>query len=235
MKNFFITGTDTGVGKTLITCALMVALRERGIHVAPMKPVAAGVEASPVGTNDDDQILNDDVAQMLSVYGKPIDAHIVNPYCFGEAIAPHLAAQHEGRTIDLKNIDAAFQSLARNHDTVLVEGAGGFLVPLSATESMSVLPARLGLDVILVVGMRLGCLNHALLTVEAIHVRGIKLAGWVANTIDPHMNCFTENIATLKQMIAAPCLGIVPYLPANKIRNNVDEAASYLQIGPLLG
>lgn len=235
MKNFFITGTDTGVGKTLITCALMVALRERGIHVAPMKPVAAGVEASPVGTNDDDQILNDDVAQMLSVYGKPIDAHIVNPYCFGEAIAPHLAAQHEGRTIDLKNIDAAFQSLARNHDTVLVEGAGGFLVPLSATESMSVLPARLGLDVILVVGMRLGCLNHALLTVEAIHVRGIKLAGWVANTIDPHMNCFTENIETLKQIIAAPCLGIVGYLPANKIRNNVDEAASNLEIGPLLG
>ncbi len=241
MSHFFITGTDTGVGKTLVTCALMVALRARGVNVVPMKPVAAGVDPVATDTDCDATPLNGDVAELLNVYSRTIEPCLVNPYCFTEAIAPHLAARHENRTIDLNKIDAAFQSLARTHDTVLVEGAGGFLVPLSTTESMSVLPTRLGLVVILVVGMRLGCLNHALLTVEAIHARGLTLVGWVANTIDPNMSCYAENVDTLKQMIQAPCLGVIPHLQPNQARpghlvhTSSIEASHYLQIEPLLG
>ncbi len=241
MRHFFITGTDTGVGKTLVTCALMLALRTRGVNVAPMKPVAAGVDPIPTSASSSDAPMNSDVAELLNVYGRNIDASLVNPYCFTEAIAPHLAAQHENIIVDLKKIDAAFATLAASHDMVLVEGAGGFLVPLSETESMAAIPVRLKLGVILVVGLRLGCLNHALLTVEAIHTRGLTLVGWVANTIDPNMSCTIENIDALKQMIDAPCLGVIPHLQSNQARPGqlvntaIIEASHFLQIESLLG
>ena len=227
MKHFFITGTDTEVGKTFVACALMAALCARGIRVAPLKPVAAGTIVQNGSAR------NEDVHALLAVYGAPIDAALVNPYCFADPIAPHIAALREQRTIDLTVIDRAFHKLAAAHDCVLVEGAGGFLVPLSMTESMSVLPTRLGLDVILVVGMRLGCLNHALLTVEAIHARGLRLAGWVANTIDPDMACFADNVETLQRMINAPCLGVVPRMAAD-VRAAAQQTSTHMQIDALL-
>ncbi len=241
MRHFFITGTDTGVGKTFVTGTLMVALRTRGVNVVPMKPVAAGVDPIAAGAQSTAAQMNDDVAELLNVYGRNIDPGLVNPYCFSEAIAPHLAAQHENRAIDLNTISDAFRSLADTHDMVLVEGAGGFLVPLSETESMADIPVHLKLAVILVVGMRLGCLNHALLTVEAIHKRGLKLAGWVANTIDPNMSCFVENVATLKKLIPAPCLGVIPQLqpnparPVSLLNTGFIKAASFLQVDAILG
>jgi len=259
MKSYFVTGTDTEIGKTFITCGLLVALRERGIHVAPMKPIAAGTVAIPqpaagtvaipqpaAGTvaitnpaagimNVGGVDLNEDVHQLLAVYGSDIDATLVNPYCFAEAIAPHIAAKHEGRMVDFALIERAFTELSRAHDGVLVEGAGGFLVPLSADESMATLPQRLGLHVILVVGMRLGCLNHALLTAEAIRARGLTLSGWVANSVDPDMHSLAENIDTLKAMLGAPCLGHVPRITAPNTLAAARFTATHLHIEPLLG
>ncbi|MEI6738148.1 MAG: dethiobiotin synthase [Pseudomonadota bacterium] len=231
MKHFFITGTDTDIGKTFVACALMIALREHGIKVAPMKPVSAGTVLK------NGILLNEDVHHLMDVYGSAIDSTLVGPYCFRQPVAPHIAAEYEAAAVDHNVIERAFTLLAQSHDTVLVEGAGGFLVPLSSTESMSVLPSRLGLDVILVVGMRLGCLNHALLTAEAIRTRGLHLAGWVANTVDPAMPYLTENIDTLKHLLAAPCLGVVPRLPPilakDQMMATAHHASTYLQIEPL--
>ncbi len=228
MRNFFITGTDTEVGKTFVACALLVALRARGIRVAPMKPVAAGVIVQNGTTH------NEDVHALLAAYGSEIDASLVNPYCFAEPVAPHIAAMREARTIDLEVIEKYFNQLAASHDGVLVEGAGGFLVPLSMKESMASLPVRLGLEVILVVGLRLGCLNHALLTVEAIHARGLKLAGWVANTLDSDMTCRQENISSLKQLINAPCLGVLPRVVGADVRETSQLACAHLHVDALL-
>ncbi|MFN5190847.1 MAG: dethiobiotin synthase [Burkholderiales bacterium] len=228
MKRFFVTGTDTEIGKTFVTCGLLVALRDRGISAAPMKPIAAGtIEQDGVSANED-------VHALLATYGKPLRTSLVNPYCFREPIAPHIAAAQENRVVDLASIRTAYDTLRSSHDTVLVEGAGGFLVPLSATESMSFLPVTLELDVILVVGMRLGCLNHALLTAEAIDARGLRLAGWVANTVDTNMSCFAENVATLTAALPAPCLGIVPRLPPSCPTASAKVAATFLNIEPLL-
>ena len=234
MKSFFITGTDTEIGKTFITCGLLVALRGRSVNAAPMKPIAAGA------VQQDGVNANEDVRALMATYGKPIEASLVNPYCFTEAIAPHIAADHERRAVDLSVVETAYKTLRASHDTVLVEGAGGFLVPLSAAESMSVLPTRLGLDVILVVGKRLGCLNHALLTVEAIAARGLRLAGWVANTVDANMPSFTENVATLTAKLPAPCLGVVPRLPLAEPAGSTGSViaatvtSTFLHIEPLL-
>ena len=228
MKRFFVTGTDTEIGKTFVTCGLLVALRDRGINAAPMKPIAAGT------IEKDGASANEDVHALMETYAKPLEVSLVNPYCFNEAIAPHIAAAHEGRVVDLGVIQNAYNVLSASHDTVLVEGAGGFLVPLSATESMSILPVTLKLDVILVVGMRLGCLNHALLTAEAIAARGLRLAGWVANTVDTNMSCFAENVATLTAALPAPCLGIVPRLPPAAPIVSAKVAATFLNTEPLL-
>ncbi len=206
MNGFFITGTDTGVGKTFVACALIHALQQRGLTVAPMKPVSAGtidIDAEP---------MNEDVAMLLEATGHRYPPNIVNPYCFKEAIAPHIAARHEGVVIDLAVIQAAYRNLASGADVVIVEGAGGFLVPLSDSESMALIPAALQLGVILVVGMRLGCLNHALLTQEAIRSRGLTLAGWVANTPGEIMSAHEENLATLTRMIDAPLIGSLSHV-----------------------
>ena len=229
MRSYFVTGTDTEIGKTFVTCGLLVALRQRDVNVAPMKPIAAGtIEIGGA-------LLNEDVHQLLAVYARPLDAAIVNPYCFEEAIAPHIAAKHEHRAVELVVIKQAFAELSRTHDGVLLEGAGGFLVPLSANQSMATLPECLGLGVILVVGMRLGCLNHALLTAEAIRARGLTLSGWVANSVDPAMHSLADNIDTLKAMLGAPCLGHVPRISAPDAMAAAHIAATHLQIEPLLG
>ena len=225
MSGYFITGTDTDVGKTFVLRALMSALQQRGLRVAPMKPVAAGT------VNADRSDVNEDVVHMMRESANRFPLHAVNPYCFRDAIAPHIAAHREGVTVDINVIQAAYRALAANADIVLVEGAGGFLVPLSGNDSMALIPAALQLPVILVVDMRLGCINHALLTVEAIATRKLTLAGWVANTSGDPMNAYLENLSALKNAIAAPLLGEIPCLPhggpaAASVLLNIDQLIS---------
>ncbi|MBY0576644.1 MAG: dethiobiotin synthase [Gallionellaceae bacterium] len=200
--SYFVTGTDTGVGKTLISCALLHAFAAQGKRVVGMKPVAAGC---------DDNEQHEDVKQLLAASNVLASKGQVNPYCFSPAVAPHLAAQFAGVSVNLERIATSFSELVRQADVVIVEGAGGFLVPLNTHQDSADLVAQLELPVILVVGMRLGCLNHALLTVEAIAARGLTLAGWVANIVDERMAMLDENIAALQQRIAAPLLGVIPY------------------------
>jgi len=218
--NYFVTGTDTGVGKTLISCALLHGFAAQGKRVAGMKPVAAGC-------NDDGQ--NEDVLQLRAAGNVAVSYGQINPYCFVPAIAPHLAAQREDVIIDFSVIAKSYRALEAKTDVVIVEGAGGLLVPLNAQQDSADLVEELGLPVILVAGMRLGCLNHALLTVEAIAARGLVLAGWVANVLDGEMPALQENIDTLRQRISAPLLGVVPFMTQPDAR----AAAGQLDLGRL--
>jgi dethiobiotin synthetase len=201
--SYFVTGTDTGVGKTLISCALLHGFAAQGKRVAGMKPVAAGCNA-------DGQ--NEDVLQLRAAGNVELGYGQINPYCFVPAIAPHLAAQRAGVIVHFSRIAASYHDLAAQAEVVIVEGAGGLLVPLNAQQDSADLMLELGLPVILVAGMRLGCLNHALLTVEAIAARGLVLAGWVANVVDADMASIEENVAELRQRISAPLLGVVPFM-----------------------
>lgn len=217
-RDFFVTGTDTGVGKTLVTAALLRRLREAGLTVAGMKPIAAGAIDGPEGRANEDALLLQAESSLRHPYAT------VNPWLFEPAIAPHIAADEAGIAIDTARIAAAHDTLRTGADVVLAEGAGGFLVPLDAHRSCAEIPALLSMEVILVVGLRLGCLNHALLTVEAIVARGLALAGWVGNHIDPGFARFDANVATLGARIPAPCLGIVPHMA----RADVATAAAAL-------
>jgi dethiobiotin synthetase len=198
-RTLFVTGTDTGVGKTRIASALIRLLVAQGVRTVGMKPVAAGAEPGQ---------LNEDVAVLRAAGNVDAPLADINPYAFDAAIAPHIAAQQAGIAIDLECIAAAHARLAARADVVVVEGAGGWRVPLSDTTDMADLAARLGGAVVLVVGLRLGCLNHAVLTAEAIRSRGLPWAGWVANRIDPYMPCVDENLASLHLRLPGPCLGV---------------------------
>jgi len=202
---FFVTGTDTGVGKTLVACALLCALAGRGLRVVGMKPVAAGAEPAAQG------LRNEDVEQLVAAGNVVAPRELVNPYCFEPPIAPHIAAARAGVAIELDRIEASFRALAGLADAVIVEGAGGFRVPLGPDADTAQLAARLALPVVLVVGMRLGCLNHALLTAEAIAARGLPLAGWIANHVDADMVAADENVRSLEAFIPAPMLARVPF------------------------
>ena len=199
--SYFITGTDTGVGKTLISCALLHGFAARGLRVVGMKPVAAGCA---------DGVPHDDVRQLRAASNVLASGGQINPYCLAHAVAPQLAAQFIGISINFARILESFSELNALADMVIVEGVGGFRVPLNAAEDGADLAQQLGVPVILVVGMRLGCLNHAFLTVEAIAARGLTLAGWVANVLDARMEMLDENIALLRQRIKAPLLGVIP-------------------------
>jgi len=201
--SYFVTGTDTGVGKTLIACALLRGLAAQGRRIAGFKPVAAGCDVGGC---------NDDAKALLAAGTVPLRYEQVNPYCLHDAIAPHIAARNENTFIGIPRILAAYHALSAQAEVVVVEGAGGFRVPFNETQDSADLAQEMGLPVILVVGMRLGCLNHALLTGEAIAARGLALAGWVANVVDEDMAALQENIDTLRQRIAAPLLGVVPYM-----------------------
>lgn len=203
---FFVTGTDTGVGKTLVTCALLHAFAARGLRVVGMKPVAAGAQRHADG------LRNEDVEQILAAGNVPAPRQLVNPYCFEPAIAPHLAARDAGIEIDLQQVELAYAGLSQLADWVIVEGAGGFGVPLNAHESTADLVRRLGLPVLLVVGMRLGCLNHAVLTAQAVRACGLELAGWVANQVDPRMAHAEANIAALAEHFAMPPVARIGFL-----------------------
>jgi dethiobiotin synthase len=202
----FVTGTDTGVGKTLVACALIRALADRGERVVGMKPVAAGAEYRH------GSLRNDDVDALAAASSVRVPGDALNPYCLRIPVAPHISAHEQGITIDLAVIQRAYAELRSVADRVVVEGVGGFRVPLGSAFDTADLAQALELPLVLVVGLRLGCINHALLTADAIAARGLRLAGWVGNRIDPQMAKAEENVASLRERIAAPLLGEVPYL-----------------------
>jgi dethiobiotin synthetase len=197
---FFITGTDTDVGKTHVACALIRQYVAQGLKVIGMKPVAAGCELV------DGVWMNEDVQKLTAASNVEAPLALVNPYCFNEPVAPHLAAEKAGIEISIEKIVEAYHQLAKMADVVIVEGAGGFLVPLNAQESLADLADALAIPVVLVVGMKLGCINHSLLTVEAIKARHLNLHGWVANHIDPEMQFITENEQTITKQLQLPPL-----------------------------
>ncbi|MBA3623328.1 MAG: dethiobiotin synthase [Methylibium sp.] len=203
-RGWFVTGTDTGVGKTLASCALLHALRTTYPRCVGMKPVAAGTDA---------QGHNEDVLSLRAAGNVAVPAEWENPVLLADPLSPHIAAARAGRVVEIAAIVRAYRELALRADAVVVEGAGGFLVPLSPTETGADLAAALDLPVILVVGLRLGCLNHALLTRDAIRARGLRLAGWIANRIDPAMAEPAANLAYLREQLAAPLLADWPWQP----------------------
>lgn len=205
MSAFFITGTDTEIGKTFVTCTLLHAARNRGLTAIGMKPIAAGAETV------NGEFINEDAARLRAAGSFDPGLTLLNPYCLTSPIAPHIAAAEEGVRIDAGRIHDAFAALKTQADVVFVEGVGGFRVPLDDDYDTADLARDMGLPVILVVGMKLGCINHALLTAEAIAARGLNLAGWVANRIDPAMLRFEQNLDALRQRLSAPLLGIVPF------------------------
>lgn len=210
LRGCFVTGTDTGIGKTRISAALLHWCNCQGWRSAGFKPVAAGTELI------DGEHVNDDVLALQQASSVPLTTSQVGPYQFRAACAPHIAAELEGRTISRSTLLQAAESLAARADQLVVEGVGGFCVPLGPDWDSADLAVDLGLPVLLVVGLRLGCLNHALLTAQAISARGLHLAGWIGNQIDPALPWAEENIACLKHELSrrhgAPCLGIVPWL-----------------------
>ena len=223
---YFLTGTDTEIGKTFITCALLHRARQRGLKAAGIKPVAAGTDAAG---------RNEDVENIRAASNVTLAPEVINPYCFSAAIAPHLAAAEQGVIIDFAPILSACASARQQADLLIVEGVGGFRVPLGVDRTPGALPSgrdsadlavALALPVILVVGLRLGCINHALLTAEAIAARGLTLAGWVANRIDPDMPRADDNIAALRERLGAPLLGSMPRIAGS----DPAAAASFLEL-----
>jgi dethiobiotin synthetase len=203
----FVTGTDTGVGKTLVSCALLRAYAARGLRAVGMKPVAAGCFLR------DGRWENEDVDALVAASNVAAAPGDVNPYRFEPPIAPHIAAAGAGVAISLERIHASYRSLLGAADAVVVEGAGGLRVPLSESADFASLARLLELPVLMVVGMRLGCLNHALLTAESLRTHGLALSGWVANTLDPDMPEFAANLRSLEARLPAPLVGVVPFGP----------------------
>lgn len=221
---FFIAGTDTDAGKTTVACGLLHAARRAGLSTAAAKPVASGCAATPAG------LRNGDALALLGECSLALDYAEVNPFAFAPAIAPHLAAREVGVELTVAALlPAVRRVLARGADFTLVEGAGGWRVPLAGRENLSDLAVALGLPVILVVGVRLGCINHAVLTAEAIARDGLELAGWVANVIDPRTSRLDENLAALAERLPAPCLGRIPRLP----EASPAAVAAHLELGAL--
>lgn len=217
-KGYFVTGTDTGVGKTLISAALLQRLGQQGVRCAGYKPVASGADQTAEG------LRNEDGLSLQAASSVALPYELINPYVLAPAIAPHIAAEQVGMALSVAGLVHGYQQLAKQVDTVVVEGAGGWLVPLNAEETLADLALALQLPVILVVGVRLGCINHALLTAQAIRASGLPLAGWVANRVstDPMGE---ENIATIQARLPdVPLLGVVPWL------KGYQDAVAYLRL-----
>lgn len=222
-KGAFITGTGTGCGKTEITLGLMRALQQRGEQVLGMKPVASGANATSEG------LRNEDALRIQAQCTSELPYDWVNPFAYAPPIAPHLAAEAAGRPVELRLISDRFEQLACRADRVLVEGVGGWLVPLNASARVVDLALHLELPVILVVGLQLGCINHALLTEASIRQSGVRLLGWVANQVEPEMRAREGNLATLRKHLSVPCLGEVPWLDSPSSM----AVADYLDISNL--
>ncbi|WP_252271755.1 dethiobiotin synthase [Pseudomonas subflava] len=223
-RAYFVTGTDTEIGKTTIAAGLLHAARRTGLSTAAAKPVASGCVATPDGLRNDDALALLDQCSLALAYDE------VNPFAFAPAIAPHLAAREEGVELSVARLlPAVRRVLQRGADFTLVEGAGGWRVPLAGDENLSDLAVALELPVILVVGVRLGCINHAVLSLEAIERDGLRVAGWVANIVDPQTSRLDENLATLAGGLPVPCLGRVPRLS----RATAEAVAEHLDLAPL--
>lgn len=214
----FVTGTDTEIGKTLISSALIHAQAAAGVRVAGMKPIAAGAQWL------DGAWHNEDVDALAAEVSCPLPTELTTPYLLQTPAAPHLAAAFEGVTIDSQKILASYREVRAQAQAVVVEGVGGFRVPLTETFDTADLAQQLALPVVLVVGLRLGCISMALLTAEAIASRGLHLAGWVANTADPGMTLLEGNVQALRERLSAPLLGVVPRLS----QANAAAAAAHL-------
>ena len=221
-KGFFITGTDTEVGKTVVATALVRGLVAQGLRVAVMKPVASGSQHTAAGLRNEDALALMQASNVAAPYDR------VNPYCFEPAISPHIAADEAGVRVELDYIRAHFDALVAASDLVIVEGAGGWLAPLGPGASMKDLARALGLPAILVVGVRLGCINHALLSKLAIESHGTTFAGWIANTVDPVMPRRKENLETLARGLNAAPLAVVPRLAPDSPPLTLTGAATQL-------
>jgi dethiobiotin synthetase len=207
----FVTGTDTGVGKTVIACALVRGLREAGARVAVMKPVASGAVQTPEG------LRNTDALALIEAAGPGLSHAYdeVNPYCFEPAVSPHIAAKEVGIEVDASIIRQKYDRLAAGADWVVVEGAGGWFAPINQHQAMADLAWALSVPALLVVGLKLGCLNHARLTRLGVEAHGVPLAGWVVSAIDRHMTRVEENLETLERLLGEPPLAVVPHLSAS--------------------
>lgn len=210
--NCFVTGTDTEIGKTLISTALLHALVQNGVRAAAMKSIAAGAVA--VKTADGEVWQNEDAQALAQAANVVLPMELATPYLLRAAAAPHVSAKLQDVAIDIAHIERCYTQIRELADAVVVEGVGGFRVPLSSTTDTADLAQQLDLPVIMVVGLRLGCLNHALLTADAIAARGLKLVGWVANTVDVGMPFVEDNVEALAARLSAPLLGCVPRLAA---------------------
>lgn len=228
-KYFFVTGTDTDAGKTFIATALLEKARSEGLQTLGLKPLAAG------GENYGSGLQNEDAVKLREHATIPLRYSDVNPVLLLEPMAPHIAAAREGKCLSVAQLENGFRDALQKlpagvePDLCLVEGAGGWRVPLNNSDTVADLAKALQLPVILVVGLKLGCLNHALLTAEAIAGDGLNMAAWVVTQTDPNMAVADENIETLAQLLPAPCLGYVPWLDPT----SVTQAAEYLDLGPL--
>ena len=221
MTNFFITGTDTGVGKTWFTVAFMAALKERGLNVMGMKPIATGAEKIK------DRLINEDAKLIMQNCSQKVSYNLINPFVFELPIAPHVAAKHEGVVIELDQITKNYHLLKSMCNVLVVEGVGGWRVPVTNEHSLTDLVSKLNLSVILVVGMRLGCINHAILTAEAINADGINLCGWVSNHLDRVYSNSEETIETLKKRLHCPHIADLRYnsnFDPNKIAKEIAPA-----------
>ena len=225
---FFITGTDTDAGKTSVAAGLLCAAKQQGCSTLAMKPVASGCDMSAEG------LRNSDALALIAQSTVPLPYTQINPYAFAPAIAPHIAAQEAGVELSVAGLYRAAQVILQEQaDFIMIEGAGGWRVPISATEFLSDFAIALQLPVILVVGVKLGCINHALLTAQAIINDGLELAGWVANVVDPNCARLAENLATLQQLMPAPCLAEVPHLTsasAEHVAEYVKQAQQSLSV-----
>ncbi|GIZ12654.1 dethiobiotin synthase [Pseudomonas sp. NCCP-436] len=221
----FVTGTDTEIGKTTIAAGLLQAARQLGLSTAAAKPVASGCRQTALG------LRNDDALALLAQCSLPLDYIEVNPMAFEPPIAPHLAAREAGVVLDVAGLLPPVRALlGKGAEFSVVEGAGGWRVPLAGGETLADLAMALGLPVILVVGVRLGCINHALLSAEAILADGLPLAGWVANLVEPQTARLADNLSTLEEHLPAPCLGCVPFLADT----SAASVAQYLHLQQLL-
>lgn len=223
-KRYFVTGTDTDVGKTIISCALLKCFSDAGYMTAGMKPVASGCDIA------EDGLRNRDAVMLQESSSNNLDYSLINPYAFQPAIAPHIAADQQGVAIDPDLLAENLDTISAKTDVVIVEGAGGWFVPLNQQQTLADFAMNTGLPVILVVGIKLGCINHALLTQQAIANSGLSFVGWVANEIDPRCENREEIIQYLEEALDAPLLGCCPHIA----EGSVDEMKSYLSIEPLL-
>ena len=221
-RGLFITGTDTGVGKTFIACALVCALRSCGWRVAVMKPVASGARRTACGLRNDDALALIEAADSKDAYAD------VNPYCFEPAISPHIAAKEAGIEVDIDLIHDKFDRLASEADWVIVEGAGGWLAPINEHQTMADLARALSVPALMVVGLRLGCLNHAQLTHAAVTARGVSFAGWIASGVDPAVSRAAENLVALERLLGEPALAIVAHGSAHAASLTLAQAAQRL-------